>query len=107
MKHPNAGRLHLCKKERKAQRLQELKKSGATKEKVAGELARLEQDSKEEEKRVEASVFGLIRVVYVVADGGSQVHSVCVVVDSGSQVHLIGVVVNIVGGVDGSHVCLS
>lgn len=44
-------------KERKAKRAAELKKSKAKKEDVAAELARLDQDSKEEEKRVEARIF--------------------------------------------------
>lgn len=48
----------LCKtKERKAKRAAELKKSKAKKEEVAAELARLDQDSKEEEKRVEVKLF--------------------------------------------------
>lgn len=47
-----------CKtKERKAKRAAELKKSKAKKEEVGAELARLVQDSKEEEKRVEVKRF--------------------------------------------------
>lgn len=41
------------KKERKAKRLTELRKSKANKDEVDRELARLDQDSKEEQKRVE------------------------------------------------------
>lgn len=42
-------------KERKAKRAAELKKSKANNGELAAELARLDQDSKEEEKRVEVT----------------------------------------------------
>lgn len=50
----NAGDIQ----ERKAKRAAELKKSKAKEEEVAKELARLDQESKEEEKRVEVRVLG-------------------------------------------------
>ena len=45
--------------ERKAKRAAELKTSKAKKEEVAKELARLEEESKEEEKRVEVCIWRL------------------------------------------------
>lgn len=52
-------------KERKAKRAAELKKSKAKKEEVAAELARLEEDSKEEERRVEVkTVLGRLSFVF-------------------------------------------
>lgn len=52
------------KKERKAKRLAELKNSKAKKDEVDRELARLDQESKEEAKRVEVRYF----ILYLVRD---------------------------------------
>ncbi len=51
--------------ERKANRAAELKKSKAKKEEVAEELARLDHESKEEEKRVEVRVLVSRRVASI------------------------------------------